>query len=410
MTTWIRTPAELEGLARSLEAAEAIGLDTESDSLYHHFEKVCLVQIATGRGEAWLVDTLAVRDLSPLAALMASPRPVKVLHGADYDVVCLKRDFGFEFRNLFDTMIASQMLGFERIGLADLIDRFFGWHIDKQYQRHDWAERPLLPEHLEYARGDTHWLIALREILVHRLARGGRLQHVLEECRLLEQREWEGREFDEDGYLRIKQAGTLDDAGKRVLRRLYLYRDAQARDLDRPTFKVIPDPVLVDIARERPQTAERLEAMFSKKAGMKRRHGEGLLRAVLEGMADDFEIPRAPGKRREKPASSEMRVPGRVVERALQALKEWRNRACERDGVAPVAVASNGTLRAIARYRPRDLDELASLSDVRDWQVRDYGTELLGVLDGVAPASFVGSPSSDDAPATDAPRRRRRRR
>ena len=103
-------------------------------------------------------------DTVTLAPIFANPDIVKVLHGADYDVVCLRRDFGFVFKNLFDTMISSQMVGLERVGLADLIDRFFGHKIDKQYQRHDWAKRPLLPEHVEYARGDTHFLLALREI------------------------------------------------------------------------------------------------------------------------------------------------------------------------------------------------------------------------------------------------------
>ncbi len=117
-TPWVRTPESLARLARSLEGCRAIGLDTESDSLYHHFEKVCLVQLATDRGEAFLVDTLAVRDLSPLAPAMADPALVKVLHGADYDVTTLKRDFGFAFASLFDTMIAARLLGRSEIGLA----------------------------------------------------------------------------------------------------------------------------------------------------------------------------------------------------------------------------------------------------------------------------------------------------
>ena len=115
---WIRTPEALSGLARSFEGCRAIGLDTESDSLYHHFEKVCLIQVATDRGEAFLVDPLALRDLAPLASAMADPALVKVLHGADYDVTTLKRDFGFTFASLFDTMIAARLLGRAEVGLA----------------------------------------------------------------------------------------------------------------------------------------------------------------------------------------------------------------------------------------------------------------------------------------------------
>jgi ribonuclease D len=118
VTPWIRTSEALAEFARSLAGCRSIGVDTESDSLHHHFDKVCLVQIATDRGEAILVDTLAVRDLSPLGPALADPGLVKILHGADYDVTTLKRDFGFTFASLFDTMIAARFLGMPEIGLA----------------------------------------------------------------------------------------------------------------------------------------------------------------------------------------------------------------------------------------------------------------------------------------------------
>src|SRR5512136_1299303 len=105
-TPWVRKPESLARLLHSLEGCRAIALDTESDSLYHHFEKVCLVQLATDAGEAFLVDTIVLRDLSPLAPVLCDPGITKVLHGADYDVTTLKRDFGLRLAFLFDTMIA----------------------------------------------------------------------------------------------------------------------------------------------------------------------------------------------------------------------------------------------------------------------------------------------------------------
>jgi ribonuclease D len=142
---WIRTPEALAGLARSLEGCRAIGLDTESDSLYHHFEKVCLLQLATDRGEAVLVDTLALSDLAPLAPVMADPGVVKVLHGADYDVTTLKRDFGLSFAALFDTMIAARLLGRSEIGLAAVARDELGVSLSKGNQKDDWSRRPLAP-------------------------------------------------------------------------------------------------------------------------------------------------------------------------------------------------------------------------------------------------------------------------
>jgi ribonuclease D len=190
----------LEDMVRTLEKAPVIGIDTESDSSYSYQEKVCLIQLSN-RDTDWIVDPLKVKDLSALGPLLSNPDIVKVLHGADYDIVCLKRDFGFEFRNLYDTLIAAQLLGMERIGLADLIERYFGIELDKQYQRHNWALRPLRPEHLDYARGDTHWMVAVHWLTSRKLRQVGRMRHMREECRLLEQREWAHREIKPNPWL-----------------------------------------------------------------------------------------------------------------------------------------------------------------------------------------------------------------
>jgi ribonuclease D len=160
----------LVALAERLRSATVIGVDTESDSMYHYKEKVCLVQITDAHGDI-IVDPLTIDDMSPLEPIFADPSVVKIFHGADYDIVSLKRDFGYQTNNLFDTLVAAQFLGLQGLGLADLIGRFFGIPIDKKFQRHDWSRRPLHPEHLDYARGDTHWLLALREILLRRLER-----------------------------------------------------------------------------------------------------------------------------------------------------------------------------------------------------------------------------------------------
>jgi len=373
-------------VAARLALAPAIGVDTESDSFYSYQEKVCLVQISDLEAD-YIIDPLAVEDMSALAPIMANPDIVKVFHGADYDVVCMKRDFSYTFRNLFDTMIASQLLGAHRVGLADLIEEYFGVELEKKYQRHDWGRRPLREEHIEYARGDSHWLPALREILVRRLERRGRLAHVLEECALLESRIWEGRTFDEDGYLKVKTAGRLDDRGLRVLRRLYLYRDEQARKLDRPVFKVIGDVDLVRIAEGRPATREQLDKVLPGKSGLKRRHADALVRAVRAGLEDDFPIPERKPKR-QAAASPTPRLRGRTAERALAALKAWRNDLVkESPDLTPVSAISNATLKEISRLRPTTMEEMRQVPEVRRWQVQDYGIAILAILDRVAPWS-----------------------
>ena len=353
----VESDEALVAAVASLSSASVLGIDTESDSFHHYQEKVCLVQISDLHTD-YVIDPLRVGDMSPLGALFAERSIVKVFHGADYDVVSLKRDFGFKFANLFDTMIASQFLGLPRIGLADLIESNFGHVVDKRYQRHDWAQRPLEDEHLEYARGDTHFLPALRELLTLRLERSGRLRSVMEECRLMENREWQGRTRDPSDFLRVKGARQLDELSQRVLRSLYAYRDQEAASMDRPAFKVIPDPVLLELARTRPRTYDEVAAQFRKGSGLVRRHGDRLLSVIEEGVADETPVPE-PAAREESGPRHALR--SRDAERLLLRLKDWRNGIVTRDTVAPVTIAANGLLKEITRRAPRTIEELREI-------------------------------------------------
>lgn len=378
----VETQEALLEMVERLSQAPVIGVDTESDSFHHYQEKVCLIQFSDLEFD-YIVDPLKVEDMSPLAPIFANPKIVKVLHGADYDVVCMGRDFNYQFRNLFDTMVSSQMLGLPRVGLADLIETFFGHHIDKQYQRHDWAKRPLLDEHLDYARGDTHFLLALQEILSRKLKEVGRLGHVAEECEILERRQWVAKPFNPNGFLRMKGLHGLSDVSKRILKRLYLYRDKEARRLDRPAFKVMPDPVLITVARTQPETPEALDKIFRSKNPMKRRHGTQLIEAVVEGKKDDYPIPT---KARPEPQGPKPRLTGRAAERGFLALKNWRNAlVAGQVRLSPVTVASNTTLKAIVNQYPTTLEELQQIPEVRNWQVKDYGETILTILSAAVP-------------------------
>ena len=383
----IESEPALRELVAKLSGARVLGIDTESDSSYAYQEKVCLIQISDLSAD-YIIDPLAVGDVSCLGEILSDRSITKVLHGADYDIVCLKRDYGFQIRGLFDTLIAAQLLGMERIGLADLVLGHFGIEIDKQFQRHNWALRPLQPEHVEYARGDTHYLLALREILKRRLNQIGRMRHFREECRLLERREWHGRGFDPDGWLDMKRAGELDEKGQRILRKLYLYRDKTARKLDRPPYKVIPDDLLIEVAVCKPQNERALDAVISPRSALRRRHGANIIEQVKLAQSDDAPLPTTSRKTKLRRPKSKLRprLRGRQVERVLGELKAWRNEVLARGPqFTPFSVASNATLKWIATMRPNSIDELLLVPEVRRWQVEDFGEELLKRLERVAP-------------------------
>ncbi|MFI5007750.1 MAG: ribonuclease D, partial [Solirubrobacterales bacterium] len=258
MTRWIRTPDDLHALARSLEGCRALALDSESDSLYHHFEKVCLVQIATDRGDACLVDPLAVSDLSPLAPFLADPGIVKVLHGADYDVTTLKRDFGFSFAGLFDTMIAARFLGLPEIGLQAVAKAELGVAISKDSQKDDWSRRPLTPTQEAYALADVHNLLALRDRLESKLREAGRLEWVREECDAVAALEAARRRKDPDAWQKVKGARRLKPRALAALRELFLWREGGAEARDIPPFKIIGNETLLALAEKPPQNLAEL--------------------------------------------------------------------------------------------------------------------------------------------------------
>ncbi len=276
----------LEDLAKHLLEQDVVAVDTEADSFYHYFDKTCLVQVAT-RKNAWLIDPLELggpAELAPLAPVFAS-KDVRVLfHAAEYDIFVLKRDCGFTFTNLFDTMVSAQLLGYPAIGLAALIEHHFGLRVPKDEQRSDWSRRPLSDKQLSYAISDVTYLIKLAEKLEKELKKAGRLEWALLDFEALTHRAWPDREFDDLGYLRIKGAKTLDPTSLAILRELFLVRDARAREIDRPPFKVLGNRTLLDIAKEQPLDAESLSAIKGVSDLIIRRMGKNILAAVKKGI------------------------------------------------------------------------------------------------------------------------------
>lgn len=182
----LTTNAQVAELAGLLASETTIAIDLEADSMHNYQEKVCLIQVSTQQRTV-LIDPLAATDLSPLRPVLADPAIRKIFHAADYDLRSLKRDFDLEINGLFDTMICAQFLGEERVGLADLLRKFFSVHLDKKFQRADWSQRPLPDEMVRYAAEDTRHLHRLVDIFEERLIAAGRLDWCTEEFALMEQ-------------------------------------------------------------------------------------------------------------------------------------------------------------------------------------------------------------------------------
>jgi ribonuclease D len=367
----IETPEALSRFARILRRKRVVAVDLEADSMYHFQERVCLIQVAT-RQESALIDPLAVPDLSELAPIFANPRIEKVFHGADYDVRSLHRDFGIVIHNLFDTQIAARFLGFSETGLEAVLRREFGVSMDKKYQKKDWSQRPLPPEMLAYAAEDTTYLIPLARRLQKRLLRRGRLEWVREECELLSQ----VRAAEDDGplFLRFKGAGKLPPRDLAVLEGVLRFRRSIAKRKDRPPFKVFGNNAVKRIVETRPATPEAVE----KSGAFSRKQLHMYARPMAKIVAEALEIPdpQLPVYPRRSAPRLSPRAPQRV-----KSLKAWRDERCAGLDMDPALVLNKSQMTAISARNPENLEELAEVEELREWQRTEFGPEILAVLE-----------------------------
>jgi ribonuclease D len=269
----------LRALVEALRPEPKLGLDSESNSFHVYRERVCLLQISTP-SQDWVVDPLAV-DPRPLAEVLTDGREI-VLHGADYDVRCLRREWGWRLPRLFDTMAAARRLGRPAVGLAALVESRFGVRLSKSFQRWDWGRRPLGRDQLAYAALDTHFLLDLRDELVGELERAGKLEEARREFEGIAEALPREKVFDPEGWRRMRGARDLDAPGRALLRALRAAREERARALDRPPFKVIGDEALLEIARRRPRDARDLAALRGVTPPVMRKFGADILRLLAE--------------------------------------------------------------------------------------------------------------------------------
>lgn len=377
---YVRDAAGLADCIAALEGCSVIGVDTESDSFFSYQESCCLIQV-TGNGTIdYIIDPLVIDDLSSLGPLMADPNIVKIFHGADYDVVSMKRDFGFTFVNIFDTMISAQATGHDRFGLNDLVQRYFGRKLDKKWQRHDWSSRPLLDVQMDYARLDSHFLPVLREILLEQAAECGRLAMMEEEFTLLEAKSWNGKSFDPDSCMKIKGSNKFDDDQRRVLRAVVSLRDAISKHKNRPPFKVWGNDICMKLGHAKPTTQADLRKALGDTNHVIRRYGRDVLEAVQAGVADTSAPPQPP-----KPVQKiNHLIPpfNRDDEALLVALKNWRNNLCKVEKIGPGMIVNNALLKELAALKPKDTDQLDRLPDMRIWQRKEYGTTIVEFITG----------------------------
>ena len=388
---YLDTAAAVARFADEIASAPSIALDTEGASFHRFVDRVYLMQLSTRTATA-IVDPLPTGDLGALRPLVESPSIEIVFHDADYDLRLLRQDYGWATRNIFDTRIAAQLLGYKAFGLAALLELHFGITLDKKFQRADWSLRPLSEGMLQYASQDTMYLLALRDILHAELDAKGRLGWAAEEFARLEQTQWAAEDASQL-YLKVKGARDLKRRELAVLRELVPWRDGVARELDRSTFRVVSNEVLLEICRVQPTSRQALGVIKGMPRGVLDQRGDLVLQCVARAMAlDESALPKFPkAPRWEKDPEFDDRA---------ARLRAVRDEVATSLALDPGVLCSREKLETIARRMLTSVEELYETPDLRRWQADLLAPGILRALTAsgappAKPAATVAAPSND---------------
>ena len=356
----------LQEMIAELLQQPLVAVDTEANSLYAYRERVCLIQISIP-GINYLVDPLAIEDIIPLGVIFSAQHIEKVFHAADYDLSVLLRDYGFMCSSLFDTMWAGRILGWTKVGLGDILEKYYKLNVNKRYQRYNWGKRPLDQKALTYAWMDSHFLLSLRDMQLTELREQGRWAEAQEIFSYLLQTVHVPGNLVDTHFWRIKGIHNLSHREIQVLYKLYMWREREAEKLDRPTMKVISSQRLVRLARAQPNNPNELFA-----AGLTSRQVQRFGRGILKAL----HLRRTP----KLPPQPEQKHPPSDVIHRYKKLRLWRKDVAENRGVAPDVILPNAVLWDLAEYTPSTLNALPNVVGIGPWRRAAYGPAILRLL------------------------------
>jgi ribonuclease D len=362
---WVHTKQSLHKMIEDIAAQPRVAVDTESNSLHAFREQVCLLQFSTPKAD-YLVDPLALIDMSLLAPIFSTPHIEKIFHASEYDLICLRRDFGFSFANIFDTMQAARVLGYTAVGLDKLLADKFGIQIDKKHQKANWAARPLPKEQIQYAMLDTHYLADLRDALEKDLIEKERLGFALEDFKRLCSEETKAR-VNGESWERFSGRKDLSLRELTIISQLCKWRDKEAERLNRPPYKVVMDDVFIALAKSPPEKKVDLSA-----AGLSEKQirlwGEVILGAVKRGATSPL-VQRKQAEHKQD-----------AVLRRLEKLKAWRKNLGLELKVESDIVLPKPYLALLSENPPKSLEDLSLLMKDSPARFEKFGLQILRAL------------------------------
>lgn len=365
---FVQSVAQWHACLARLQDEPRLAIDLEANSMFAYREQVCLVQISTAT-EDFIIDPLAVKELDGLGQLVEDAAVEKVFHAAEYDLILLKRQYGWQCQYLFDTMWAARILAYGRYGLANLLQTIYGVDQDKKFQKANWCKRPLTADMLTYAQLDTHYLLPLRDYLGQQLQANGRWAEAQEIFAEQTQVVPNPHTFDPNGFWHVSGAYDLERYQQAILKALYLFRDQEAARRNQPLFKVFSDKTLLALAKTTPKNLHELSDIHGMTDAQIQRYGRQLLNIIRE--SSQHTPPPFP-KRTQRP-------PDDVYAR-YEKLHNWRKEKGQARGVESDVILSRDAMWAIAWRDPQTVQHLDEIRSLGSWRRQTYGAEIVQLL------------------------------
>tara|TARA_A100001037_G_scaffold305567_1_gene346248 strand:+ start:9660 stop:10817 length:1158 start_codon:yes stop_codon:yes gene_type:complete len=360
---------DLKKIVEDSVTSQYVSLDIEGNGFFRYPEFVCLIQICIGK-DIYLIDPLAIHDLSVLGDIFADHNITKILHAGDYDIRSLNRDYGFSFSNVFDTSLGAALLGSKKLGLDSVLKEYIDADVtkDKKLQRSDWTIRPLSKEARIYAADDVRYLYGAMQVIEERLDSLGRLSWLREECERLQQVKFNAKDED-TAFLDVKGSKNLDGSSLSVLQSLYAVREDEAIGKDRPPFKIVGDSVLVAIAKNPYSDYSEIKGIGAwGRPGVSKR----IRKIVTDALAQE-PVERPVSKATRKKAMSNKERENANIR--LKELKEWRKAIGQELDVDPSLLWPTNSLNRLSRD-PNTFETEIFEPEVRSWQRFEFGNKL----------------------------------
>jgi ribonuclease D len=355
-----------------LASAAVLAVDVEADAMHAFHARLCFLQVSDD-AHVFLFDTLVPEvRADALAPLFADPSRTKFFHAAGGDLQYLA-EAGVRVKGLFDTHRAATLLGWLKVGLADLARDLLGVDLPKGHQQSDFSIRPLPPDMREYIANDVRYLCEIGRRVRDACRQADILEEVELDCQRLSD-EAANRPDQTALAPRVPRQGSAEQHALAVAmaQALHERRLQWAEAANVPMGRMLSNAAIVAIATRPPSGLKALAKAQGVRGGFVREHGEAVL-ALGQELAE-----RQRAGKLEPVEVKGARDPAR--KKREEALKAFRAAKAAERKVTPSVVLPNSLAEDMAARPPRSLEELAQLPYIGEKRLRLYGPELLEVL------------------------------